>query len=347
MFPREGLRLSRSWITPIFARYERNPDQDGDLGRPLVTFNRGEFEPEIMRWDPGDPGREAVLRLVGGSAGRSVEGPSGGVSLLAAYTKRQGLRLDPVMSVSRNGRDTAAAVALVAPGGSALVLLGPIDPPVGESTVLLRSLQRQAWNDGTKLLQALLPPEDTRTAGIFRAAGFEYLAELIYCDCDVSQPRPVSPACRDISYITYSSNLAELFIGALDASYVGSLDCPGLSGARDTRDVLLGHRHTGRHDPNFWFLAQRGSKSVGVLLLSESSDGSSVEVVYMGVAASERGHGIGGALLSLAIDVARRKGKPKLSLAVDSTNAPARRVYDRYGFVEVTRRRAWIARRSV
>ena len=303
--------------------------------------------PQIKRWAPDDPGREAVLRLVGGSDARSDNPAEPGGASFPAAVEHQGLRLDPVMSVSRNGRYIAAAIGLVSPGGSALVLLGPTDPPAPEATALLRDLQAYAWSGGATLLQALLPPEDRRTAGIYRDAGFEYLAELIYCDSDVSQPKPKPPKHLDISYDTYSSDLADQFAAALDASYVGSLDCPGLAGTRDTRDVLLGHRHTGRHDPNLWFLAKQGAQTVGVLLLTHTFDRSGLEVVYMGVAASERGRGLGGALLSLANEVARRRGIKKLTLAVDSTNTYARRVYERWGFGEVARRRAWIARRPV
>lgn len=308
----------------------------GDAGAPLVK-----------RWAPRDPAREEVLRLIGGSDVGPAERTTRIGSSLTAELERQGLSINPVMSVSRNGRHVAAAVGLGSPGGSALVLLGPTDPPIAESIALLREFLRYAWSGETALIQALLLPEDRRTASIYRDAGFEYLAELIYCESDVVQPKPECLNMLDISYITYSPDSADQFAEALSASYVGSLDCPGLAGTRDTRDVLLGHQHTGRHDPDLWFLAKRGAQPVGIILLTNVLDRSSLEVVYMGVAASERGRGIGGALLSMAIDVARQRGKSKLTLAVDSTNTYARRVYERWGFGEVARRRAWIARRPV
>lgn len=303
--------------------------------------------PQVILWTPDDPDREAILRLIGGSDARSHKRDAQDGASLSLALERQGLSLDPVMSVSRNGRHVAAAVGLVSPGGSALVLLGPSDPPVPEAIALLRDLQTHAWSGGTTLLQALLRTGDRRTAGIYRDAGFEYLAELIYCDSDVSRPSPKYPKIHNISYTTYSADLSDQFVAALDASYVGSLDCPGLAGTRDTRDVLLGHRHTGRHDPDLWFLAKQGAQVVGVILLTETIDRTGLEVVYMGVAASERGRGIGSALLSLANEIARRRGKTKLTLAVDSTNTYARGVYERWGFGEVARRRAWIARRPV
>jgi ribosomal protein S18 acetylase RimI-like enzyme len=52
---------------------------------------------------------------------------------------------------------------------------------------------------------------------------------------------------------------------------------------------------------------------------------------------------VGDELLQAALDYARRLGAPTLSLAVDSTNAPARRLYARWSFHETMRRRAWMA----
>ena len=113
------------------------------------------------------------------------------------------------------------------------------------------------------------------------------------------------------------------------------------------RDVLLGHRHTGLADPEgLWHLALRGGEPVGLILLAGVHHRSCLEVVYMGVSADARGQQVGDALLSLAFDIGRRRGVRTLTLAVDSTNAYARRLYERNGFVEMARRRAWICRRS-
>jgi ribosomal protein S18 acetylase RimI-like enzyme len=52
---------------------------------------------------------------------------------------------------------------------------------------------------------------------------------------------------------------------------------------------------------------------------------------------------VGDRLLAEAVACCRRRGCPLLTLAVDSSNAPARRLYARWGFVETERRLAWIA----
>jgi ribosomal protein S18 acetylase RimI-like enzyme len=68
-----------------------------------------------------------------------------------------------------------------------------------------------------------------------------------------------------------------------------------------------------------------------------------VEIVYMGVAQVARGTGVANALLFQAAQIAGQRGARSLALAVDHRNAPARRLYARWGFAEFGVRDAWIA----
>ncbi|MEE9296401.1 MAG: GNAT family N-acetyltransferase [Phycisphaerae bacterium] len=208
---------------------------------------------------------------------------------------------------------------------------------------LLRRLQHEAWQRGVVFLQALLIPNSNRTARIYLASGFKYLAELVYQNRSLSEPIPPMRLPEDLNYLTYTHDLRERFINVLDATYVESHDCPALSGLRDTCDVLVGHRHTGIHHAGLWHLALQGDTPVGVLLITGVPNRESLEIVYMGVTAGARGRRIGDALLSLAIELGRQRGMKTLTLAVDSTNRPACRLYERWGFFEVGRRRAWIS----
>jgi ribosomal protein S18 acetylase RimI-like enzyme len=53
------------------------------------------------------------------------------------------------------------------------------------------------------------------------------------------------------------------------------------------------------------------------------------------VVPSRRGRGIGDALLTALLELAREEGRPALSLCVDNRNAEAIAVYERRGFVAV------------
>ena len=67
-----------------------------------------------------------------------------------------------------------------------------------------------------------------------------------------------------------------------------------------------------------------------------------MDVVYMGLLPQCRGRGFGRAILHHAVKVARDYACELVTLAVDAGNTPAVRLYRDCGFVETTRRRAWI-----
>jgi mycothiol synthase len=297
---------------------------------------------------PGDRRRDDALRLVVGGAPGAAASTRRDVRTFLDTIEAQGLRVDPVVVAMAGSRVIACSSAVATPGKTALVFLGS-DPgsEVDRSTLmgLLERLSGEAWNSGVVLLQALLEPELSEIARLYRDAGFRYLTELAYLDreSDTSANRVVVP--DDIEFSTYRPDNAYDFLEVLGETHRDSLDCPGLSGLRDNADVLVGHKHTGMHSPDLWFLARRGGEGVGVLLLSQVVGKSCLEVVYLGVVPSARGAGVGDVLMHLAVRVADRTGIDSISLAVDATNGPAWSLYDRWGFVEVARRRAWIRAR--
>ena len=85
----------------------------------------------------------------------------------------------------------------------------------------------------------------------------------------------------------------------------------------------------------------------GVQLLVITNPGTGpaiVEVVYLGVVPCFRRRGVGMAMLQRAAGAARSRGKAVMSLAVDSRNTAALRLYDAAGFSEVFRRLVYIRR---
>jgi GNAT superfamily N-acetyltransferase len=81
---------------------------------------------------------------------------------------------------------------------------------------------------------------------------------------------------------------------------------------------------------------------MGVVLTAETPGRASLEVVYMGVSPPWRGKGVGDMLLMRAVQRARALRLNDITLAVDGINVAARRLYERWSFVETARRRAWI-----
>jgi ribosomal protein S18 acetylase RimI-like enzyme len=105
--------------------------------------------------------------------------------------------------------------------------------------------------------------------------------------------------------------------------------------------VLASHRATGDYLPEHWYVARVDGSDAGVLILAGSPTRSAIEIVYMGVAPSHRGRGLALAMLHRALSISRTKRAESLILAVDASNMPAARVYEKFGFQRVAAREAW------
>lgn len=63
--------------------------------------------------------------------------------------------------------------------------------------------------------------------------------------------------------------------------------------------------------------------------------GGQADVQTIGVRADHRGHGLGARLLTALLEEASRRHCTEVFLEVRADNAPARRLYERYGFTEI------------
>lgn len=303
---------------------------------------------ELRLLAPDEPHFEPALALVLSGRPTVTVAAEAQICSLRQAVQQQRLSMDLMAAAFDRGRLVSAALGIESPGKTALVYTPPGSDTgrhPGALADVLALLGRAAAPRGVNLLQALLGREDNARAEAHAKAGFTYLAELIYLERSTAssaeaqllqQPRP------EIQLVTYEPRRRGLFCEALAATYENSLDCPKLNGLRSLEDVLDGHMATGIFEPAGWRVALSKQKPVGVVLAAVLPSRTAVEVVYMGVAASARGQGVGNFLMASALDYARSRSAPTLSLAVDSTNAPARRLYARWRLQETTRRRAWI-----
>lgn len=76
------------------------------------------------------------------------------------------------------------------------------------------------------------------------------------------------------------------------------------------------------------------------MLLTRSMCSDTVELVYLGVAPAYRGQKLGDAMMRRAFATAASIGSRRLSLAVDSKNEPALRLYRRHGMSRLCSRLA-------
>jgi ribosomal protein S18 acetylase RimI-like enzyme len=246
-----------------------------------------------------------------------------------------------------DGRLAAAALPVSSPGHTMLMLLSP----AGRSQMVAELVAKCALAAvdalpavHRPLVQVLLDPSESKTVAALQAVGLTPLATLIYLQRRLK--RSIFPEPVGLSFVHYSTETHARFARAIEASYTNSLDCPGMRGMRSIEDVIAGHKATGDFDPNWWFCLTDGpaadAKELGVLLLAPVTGQPMTELVYLGLAPEARGRQLGDAMVKLALHLAADRGHVLLTLAVDSKNDPALKLYYRNGLGEIARREAMI-----
>jgi len=87
-----------------------------------------------------------------------------------------------------------------------------------------------------------------------------------------------------------------------------------------------------------WFLVSMEGERAGVLLLNYLKAQTAFNLTFMGVTPEMRGRGLGETIVRFSLATIARSRPAPLTLAVDLRNWPARKIYDRLGFVETSRK---------
>jgi ribosomal protein S18 acetylase RimI-like enzyme len=298
-----------------------------------------------------DPQAAAALnRILGGTSSDSAGVIADRLAEFHADSRRRQLRVDLLFATYEGNRLAGACLGLVSPGRAALMLVPPPAPGVLSRTAVGHSLtvaRKASASRGLVLLQILQTPEDTELTGCLQQAGFANITTLLYMQRNLLPNIPARGDECSLRYVAFNCERVPAFCKTLARTYEGSLDCPELSGLRRPEDILASHRSAGEFDPNLWWLALRQDEPVGVLLLAPLRGGEIMEIVYLGVAQGARGTGVGDCLLNHAVAEGKRRCAQTMALAVDKRNAPALRLYARWGFSAIGERAAWIASNSL
>jgi mycothiol synthase len=286
---------------------------------------------------------EAVARLV--SQGPRDDPAQS--SRFMEYAATHGISLQSMWGlVDSADRLIATVLAVPSPGRTAMVFASHPRSPQQVTTVgrLIEHACRQLAAMHVDLAQMLLDPTEHLERQAALSGGMTELALLSYLERPLPRPRHARPPQwpEDVAVETYSEALHPHLLEALTASYEQTLDCPGLLGLRDTKDILEGHRASGQFDPALWTLIRVGGQAAGVLLLNPSPGSNSIELVYLGLAPAARGRGLGGLLLAHGLAQLAGRRERCITLAVDEANGPALKLYQSHGFRPVLRRIALI-----
>jgi ribosomal protein S18 acetylase RimI-like enzyme len=330
------------------SNFLRRHDDDGDdaagsgLPPPVCRPARAEEVDAALRLLLAGPGglanEEQVLEFLAFTNQRAVDVRSVWVAIRT-------------LAGSNVNRVEWALLPVVSPGRTMLLLtpnqLLRQQTPESSVRALCDEVCAQYARQGVQLAQLLLDPNEREVRDVYAASGFHQLAELVYLSRAVKRPLSqdellLPPGFDLIRYDPASLKIHDHFARTITASYDGSLDCPGLNGMRDIVDVLEGHKAAGEFDPKRWRLLLEYGQPRAVLLTNRSLHADALELVYLGLVPEARGRGLGDWMVKLALACASEAGCAELTLAVDSRNAPALKLYFRHGMQRVATRIAML-----
>jgi mycothiol synthase len=284
-------------------------------------------------------GAEVVpaLRLILGSNGRLAEESQ--VMDFIRFTSHRGAGLSDLHVVLVREQLVWAVLPMVSPGRTMLLFTAPVEfagDHAGAIELAIDGVCKHFAARDVQLAQMLLDPADEITIGAFKHCGFRHMAELIYLHRSIRRAPAPPPLPPNFRIQTYSADTHAAFETAILSSYQNSLDCPPLNGLRKVQDIILGHKAAGDFDPQDWFLLSLGDEPVGAVLLSRTLAADGMELVYLGLAPRVRRHGLADYLMKVAEARVSQRKLSRLTLAVDSKNEPALRLYYRHGMQRLT-----------
>jgi ribosomal protein S18 acetylase RimI-like enzyme len=283
------------------------------------------------------------MGIVLGSANRPAPPPQVADFINTAHSRR--IDVEAAWVAETGGRIVWAVLPIINPGRTLLLLTSSdVAPGNHPAARLVSDLCGHFARDGMQLAQVLLESRYQQARHFFRALGFSEIAELIYLQGNLPRNVAAPELPAKMRWVGYSPQTHGLFARAIGKTYQDSLDCPALSGLRDIDDVIQGHKATGEFDPACWCLLAEGDEPRGVVLVSRIPQTDAMELVYLGLAPEARGRGLGMVLMRQVFFLIHAQQRRRLSLAVDSKNEPALKLYYRFGMQQVATRWAMICR---
>jgi N-acetylglutamate synthase-like GNAT family acetyltransferase len=267
----------------------------------------------------------------------------------AALASLDSGRIPPegLLGAWRGQRLVGVVYASVQPGRTAMVWPPRCvaEEPDATALELLQTACRWLGEYDLSCAVALVRPGEKADEAALRQTGFDFFADLLYLVAlrsDFPEPGPTAP----IEFEPYAPDQRGRLIEVMEGTFVQTLDCPRLNEIRRTEDVLESYRGEGDFDPDLWLLVRHEGRHVGCLLMADSRECDTMEVLYMGLLPWCRGRGWGVKIAQYAQRRAARAGRSRLAVAVDESNLPALDMYAAAGFRAWDRRRAYLKRFS-
>jgi ribosomal protein S18 acetylase RimI-like enzyme len=231
---------------------------------------------------------------------------------------------------------------------------------------IIKSLCEQAVDQGIEIVQAIssvdldaiesqkdsansLPSVGSDTCiqdRAFLAARVMPLAKLVQMEhtkLDSWQSIPGRMKESDDPVLTFADHTClttDQWQSLIETTYVETRDVPELNGIRSITSTLEGYASILDGSPRSWWVVMHAGQPMGCLLLSPC--GNNCELTYLGFVPEYRGRGLSRRIMEHALVWCRKSGIDKMTLAVDTRNVPAIRLYQAFGFIPTRFVQAWI-----
>jgi mycothiol synthase len=215
-------------------------------------------------------------------------------------------------------------------------VLAAVGPEVGDS--LLAHVEDQARVRAFPHVAVVAVPEDVPLYTAVQRNGYTLDREILrmWRMLDGDLPRPNWP--EGVAVRSYTDADAEPVHALLDEEYAGWDQSYVQRSHAGWLSFMTAHED---FDPAMWFLVERDGELVACALHWKESQGRGW-VKDIVVRKSERGRGLGKALLRHAFRAYAARGADRVGLKVDSTNPTgAPQLYERLGFVTDQRLGIW------
>ena len=323
------------------------------ISTPTIDLSAGDG-PAIRRVGDADR-RKALAVLLTGRA----DSKQSAVDHFLNFARQQQMSFDGLWAVYDGQTPVYSTLIIPGAGRTAVMFIAPVrhDQAIDLAARLYQAVVEDQSPKQTRLIQVLLEPVQTREEQALLQAGFMRLASLSYLRRSCLGEVPISDkageshgggfdsialADKPLTRYPWSGEHYEYFARAIDASYEGTLDCPGLVGIREIDDIIAGHRAVGRFEPTLWSAYYDDNEPAAVLLLNPLADRRELELVYLGLSPAYRGKGLATKLMRVALAQARRLQYTGIHLAVDQNNVSAVKLYKSLGFRVTGRKTAMI-----
>jgi ribosomal protein S18 acetylase RimI-like enzyme len=228
---------------------------------------------------------------------------------------------------------------------------------------IANSLCQLAYEHGAELVQAISPLAPSRTSDLSRvsftsldpvrenALGGAHLrpvSKLVQMEClNIAAVEPLSlefAVYRDFGearMVDYEELAADQWRRLIEETYEKTLDVPELNGLRSIENTLEGYAASSVGAKQAWWAIECNGEFVGCLLLSPMPF-YRVELTYVGIVPAWRGNGLAKWIMNFVREWAIEHELDLVTLAVDTRNIPAIRLYQSFGLTPQRFVQAWI-----